>query len=259
MFSEVFTGCGMSSCREHTAHFGIVGAPQLARLLRAFAGPALIEETCMSARAGSKRIAAISVAIVTSIAFACSSDSTQPDNPSGPKFSAPLPIEAGATIGAATYASGDSSTGGQGAPVDGIACDTTTPVQHIHVHLTLIADGQQRAIPIAIGVGDPFILQNFVVAARCYYWLHTHDATGIVHVEAPVTTTFNLGQFFAIWGQPLSSGNVAGFTGTVTAYVDSTLYTGDLAAIDFQEHRQITLIVGAVPDTIPVYAFPADY
>ena len=79
----------------------------------------------MSARAGSKRIAAISVAIVTSIAFACSSDSTQPDNPSGPKFSAPLPIEAGATIGAATYASGDSSTGGQGAPVDGIACDTT--------------------------------------------------------------------------------------------------------------------------------------
>jgi hypothetical protein len=212
----------------------------------------------MSARAGSKRIAAISLAIATSIAVACSSDSTQP-TPSGPAFSAPLPIAAGEVIGAPTYAAGDSSAGGQGAPVDGISCDTTTPIQHIHVHLTLIADGQQRAIPIAIGVGNPFILQHFVVAAGCYYWLHTHDATGIVHIEAPVTTTFNLGQFFAVWGEPLSSSNVAGFSGTVTAYVDSTLYTGDLGAIDFQEHRQITLIVGTVPDTIPVYAFPADY
>jgi hypothetical protein len=215
----------------------------------------------MSARAGSKRIAAFSLALATSITVACSSDSTPPVTPppSGPKFSAPLPIAAGQVIGAQTYAAGDSSTGGQGAPVDGIACDATTPVQHIHVHLTLIADGQQRAIPIAVGVGDPFIIQSFVVAAGCYYWLHTHDGTGIVHVEAPVTTTFNLGQFFAIWGEPLSSDNVAGFTGTVTAYVDSTLYTGDLGAIDFQEHRQITLIVGTVPDTIPVYAFPADY
>jgi hypothetical protein len=214
----------------------------------------------MSARAGSKRIAAISLAIATSIAFACSSDSTTPVTPpSGPKFSAPLPIEVGQVIGAQTYAAGDSSTGGQGAPVDGISCDTTTPVQHIHVHLTLIANGQQRAIPIAIGVGNPFIIQHFVVAAGCYYWIHTHDATGIVHIEAPVMTTFNLGQFFAIWGEPLSSSNVAGFTGTVTAYVDSTLYTGDLGAIDFQEHRQITLVVGTVPDTIPVYAFPPDY
>jgi hypothetical protein len=214
----------------------------------------------MSARAGSKRIAAMSLAIATSVAFACSSDKSTPVSPpAGPKFSAPIPIAAGEVIGAATYAEGDSSAGGQGAPVDGIACDTTTPVQHIHVHLTLIANGQQRAIPIAVGVGNPFILQDFVVAAGCYYWLHTHDATGIVHVEAPVTTTFNLGQFFAIWGQPLSSSNVAGFSGTVTAYVDSTLYTGDLNAIDFQERRQITLIVGMVPDTIPVYAFPADY
>ena len=213
----------------------------------------------MSARAGSKRVAAISLAIATSVAFACSSDSTKPVIPAGPTFSAPLPIAAGEVIGAATYAAGDSSAGGQGAPVDGVSCDATTPVQHIHVHLTLIANGQQRAIPIAIGVDNPFILQNFVVAAGCYYWLHTHDATGIVHVEAPVTTTFNLGQFFAVWGEPLSSSNVAGFSGTVTAYVDSTLYTGDLGAIDFQERRQITLIVGTVPDTIPVYAFPADY
>jgi hypothetical protein len=213
----------------------------------------------MSARAGSKRIALLVVAIATSIAVACSSDNNNPLTPSGPKFSSPLPIAAGAVIGAATYAAGDSTTGGQGQSVDGVACDTSTPQYHIHAHLTLIADGTQRAIPIAIGVGNPFILQNFVVAAGCFYWLHTHDATGIIHIEAPDSAAYTLGQFFDIWGQTLSRSNVAGFTGTVTAFVDSTEYTGDLASITFSPHQQITLIVGSVPDTIPVYAFPAAY
>jgi hypothetical protein len=212
----------------------------------------------MSARVGWMRCTPLVVVIATGIAVACSSDSTRP-TPSGPAFSAPRTIAIGATIGASTYAEGDSTSGGQGQPVDGIACDTSTPVQHIHAHLTLIADGTQRAIPSAIGVNNPFIVENFVVAAGCYYWLHTHDATGFIHVEAPVTTTFNLGQFFAIWGQPLSRTNVGGFSGTVTAYIDSTKYDGDLSALDFQAHRQITLIVGTVPDTIPIYAFPAAY
>ncbi|MEP7064517.1 MAG: hypothetical protein ABI889_00660 [Gemmatimonadota bacterium] len=159
----------------------------------------------------------------------------------------------------ATWVAGDSTVGGRGQTVDGVACDTTTPVQHLHVHLSLIADGTQRAVPLGVGVDNPFVIQNFVVAAGCYYWLHTHDATGIVHIEAPVTTPFNLEQFFDIWGQPLSRTNVAGFSGNVTAYVDSTLYDGDLSAIDFTAHKQITLIVGTVPDTIPVYAFPSAY
>jgi hypothetical protein len=198
------------------------------------------------------------LAVAASIAMACSSDSTNP-TPSGPAFSAPLPIAIGATIGASTYAAGDSSAGGQGQTVQGVPCDTSMPVQHIHAHLTFIANGVQRAIPLAIGVKDAFTVQNFVVAAGCFYWLHTHDATGIIHVEAPVTTTFNLGQFFAIWGQPLSRSNIGGFSGTVTAYVDSTKYDGDLGAVDFQAHKQITLIVGTVPDTIPIYAFPSAY
>jgi hypothetical protein len=213
----------------------------------------------MAARTGSRRVAAFALAVAVSIAVACSSDSTGSLTPPGPKFSAPVPIAIGATIGASTYAAGDSSTGGQGQPVDGIACDTSTPTYHIHSHLTLIADGVQRAIPLAIGVDNAFTVQNFVVAAGCFYWLHTHDATGNIHVEAPQTATYTLGQFFDIWGQSLTRSNVAGFTGTVTAFVDSTEYTGDLTAIDFQEHRQITLIVGTVPDTIPIYAFPSAY
>ncbi len=210
---------------------------------------------------GSKRVAVFGLMVATSIVVACSSDSTTTPitPPAGPAFSAPIPIAIGTTIGAATYTAGDSSTGGQGQTVDGVACDTASPTYHIHAHLTIIANGTQRAVPIAVGVNNPFLIHNFVIAAVCYYWLHTHDATGIIHVEAPQSGTYTLGEFFDIWGEPLTRGNVAGFTGTVTAYVDSTLYSGDLTAIDFQEHRQITLIVGTVPDTLPVYTFPTDY
>jgi len=206
--------------------------------------------------AGTARIVSIAL-IVTAIA--CSSDHPSPAEPAGPSFSAPIAIAIGQTIGTATYAGGDSSAGGQGGTVQGVACDTTTPVVHVHAHLTLIADSVQRAIPVAIGTTDPFEVQNFVVAARCFYWLHTHDATGIIHLEAPNNNTLTLGNFFAIWGQPLSRSNVAGFTGDVTVYVDSTRYDGDLGAISITAHKQITLIVGGVPAEIPVYQFPAAF
>jgi hypothetical protein len=192
--------------------------------------------------------------------LACSSDHSTPSDPSdpaSPSFSAPLPIAIGQTIGAATFAAGDSTAGGQGQTMQGIACDGAIPVQHIHAHLTLIADGVQRAIPLAVGAVGSEVISNFVVDARCFYWLHTHDATGIIHVEAPMSTQFTLGEFFAIWGEPLTRANVAGFTGTVTAYVDSTRYDGDLGALGFEERQQITLIVGTVPAELPLYAFPS--
>jgi len=201
----------------------------------------------------------IALVIATGIAVACSNDSKNPLTPTGPKFSAPIPIEIGHTIGATTYATGDSSTGGQGQTVDGINCDTLAPHYHIHAHLTFIANGTQRAIPLGVGVNDPFLIQNFVVAAGCFYWIHTHDATGFIHVEAPDSADYTLGQFFDIWGQSLTRSNIAGFSGTVTAFVDSTEYTGDLSALIFKPHQQITLIVGTVPDTIPIYAFPSAY
>ncbi len=202
----------------------------------------------------------ILAACATSIA--CAGDAKTPagpGDPTGPAFSAPIPIAIGQTIGAGTFAAGDSIVGGQGQTVQGVACDASVPTQHIHAHLTIIANGAQRAIPLAVGVVGGQVISNFVVDGRCFYWLHTHDATGIVHVEAPVSTVFTLGEFFAIWGEPLSRSNVAGFQGSVVAYVDSTRYDGDLSALALQERQQITLIVGAVPDTIPVYAIPSAF
>ncbi len=204
-----------------------------------------------------RRIASLLLIVAMGLAAACSSDSATKPLPIGPTFSAPITIAIGQNVGQATFAAGDSSAGGQGQTIQGIPCDSSTPARHVHTHLTLIANGVQRAIPLAIGVQGAVVIQNFVVAGTCFYWLHTHDASGIIHLEAPVTTPLTLGQFFAIWGEPLSRSNIAGFAGTITAYVDSTRYDGDLGALPIESHQQITLIVGTVPAEIPIYAFPS--
>jgi hypothetical protein len=100
-----------------------------------------------------------------------------------------------------------------------------------------------------IGIGKPWQVQPstegpFVVAGSCFYWLHTHTGDGIIHIESPVQRTFTLGDFFAIWGQPLSSSQAASATGPVIAYVNGERSSGDPSQIALQAHQIIQLDVG---------------
>ncbi|HYS71738.1 MAG TPA: hypothetical protein VEM95_04885 [Thermoplasmata archaeon] len=69
--------------------------------------------------------------------------------------------------------------------------------------------------------------------------LHTHDGSGIIHVELPLIPPSppSLGDFFTIWGQPLSGGAVWSYPGTVTAEMynldahRSTDYSGNPRSI----------------------------
>src|SRR5437763_14718324 len=45
-----------------------------------------------------------------------------------------------------------------------------------------------------------------------------HYPDFVVHVESPVQRTFTLGDFFAIWGQPLSPTRVGPASGSVNAF-----------------------------------------
>jgi hypothetical protein len=84
----------------------------------------------------------------------------------------------------------------------------------------------------------------FYEASQCYYWLHVHAQDGIIHVEAPTQTTYTLGQFFAIWRQPLTTTQVGTAHGAVTAYVNGVRYSGDPAAIPLRGHEDLQLDVG---------------
>jgi hypothetical protein len=127
-------------------------------------------------------------------------------------------------------------------------------VEHIHVHLDVIVDGQAIPVPANIGID---------VARGGISPLHTHDASGVIHIESPVKRQFSLGEFFTEWGVSLSADNIGGLRATdgktVRAYVNGKPHTGDPAAIMFNQHDEVALVFGAPQLDIPIpatYGFP---
>ncbi|MBO0882476.1 MAG: hypothetical protein J2P17_19515 [Mycobacterium sp.] len=141
------------------------------------------------------------------------------------------------------------TTAATGQTVDGVQCNSMEQaVYHIHTHLTIYVNGALRAVPPGVGVVQPVPQHTrngvFESASRCYYWLHTHAQDGIIHVEAPSHTSYTLGQFFAIWRQPLNTHNVGPASGAVTVFVNGHRHTGDPAAIPLQSHEDVQIDVG---------------
>ena len=147
---------------------------------------------------------------------------------------------------------GSVKTDNYGQPIDGIQCERSEQVAyHIHAHLTLFVDGQPRQIPLAVGIGPPVQLTttaigDFANGGSCFYWLHTHAADGVIHIESPTQQLYTLGQFFDVWGQALGPGQVGPAQGAVTAYVNGQPMTGNPRDIQLQTHGQIQLDVGTV-------------
>ncbi len=150
----------------------------------------------------------------------------------------------------------DTPQGGRGQTVDGIGCGPMEyATLHVHTHLAIFYNGKQMQVPQFIGFAPG-------LTGGCLYWIHTHDASGIIHIEAPDISPpqggpYTLGMLFDIWGEPLTRTGVAGLNGQVTAYVNGTPYDGDLRAIPLGAHQQIVLEVGAPVVPPPYYAFPA--
>lgn len=175
----------------------------------------------------------------------------------GQRFPAAQLVQ-GTQVGKSMFEPGDTRKGGNGQPVDGIEGSSHEMLKtHFHAHLSLFYNGEQIAIPYGIGIVKPHQVENgFVGGGQDFYWLHTHDATGIIHIESPDERVYTLGNFFNVWGQSLSERNVAGLQGPVTAYVDGRPYKGNVRDVRPQSHARITLVVGAPAVTPPWYEFP---
>jgi len=136
-----------------------------------------------------------------------------------------------------------------GEQIDGIACQVDEQVLvHTHAHLTIFVRGVAQRVPAGIGIAPPDQVAAtprgaFVARAACFMWLHTHAADGIIHIESPVRRTYTLGEFFDIWGQPLSRNQVGPARGRVTALFDGRVFAGDPREIPLLAHAQIQLEV----------------
>jgi hypothetical protein len=126
---------------------------------------------------------------------------------------------------------------------------------HIHQHLDLYVDGGKVAVPAGIGI-DP---------AVGFAPLHTHDASGVIHVESPTVRTYTLGQFFAVWGVRFTpsclGGYCAGGERRLRVYVNGAAYRGDPTTLPLAPHEELVVAFGTaaqLPSPIPsAYRFPA--
>jgi hypothetical protein len=132
------------------------------------------------------------------------------------------------------------TAGAQGQPVAGISCDAQEGQRiHIHQHLVIFDHGKQVDIPA--NVGQP-------AGRRCIYWVHTHTPDGIIHIEAPKDRSFTLGDFFSVWGVPLSRTQAASAKGAaggrLKVWVNGKPYKGDPRKLALEAHTDIVIEAG---------------
>jgi len=112
------------------------------------------------------------------------------------------PSKSGHTSAVATFpALGSAAASGK--PIDSMTCDASQGgAQHLHDYLKIYVNGQQMTVPPGVGI-----------PATCLYPLHVHDAEpNVIHVEtADAKRVFTLGEFFDVWGQPLSATQVGSY------------------------------------------------
>ena len=125
-------------------------------------------------------------------------------------------------------------------------------VTHIHQHLDLFVDEHPIPVPGGIGIND----NSFISP------IHTHDTTGVIHVESPTKQQLTLGQFFAIWGVRFTARRVGGYRSTtrrpIRVYLDGKPYRGDPTGLVLASHEEIAVVIGKSPGRIPLsYAFMA--
>ena len=136
-----------------------------------------------------------------------------------------------------------------GQPVAGISCDAMEGQRiHIHQHLLILDHG--TSVPVPYDVGRP-------AGNQCLYWLHTHTPDGVIHIESPANRTFTLGDFFAIWGQPLSTTRAASEFAkegsSRKVWLDGKPYAGDPAKVPLAAHTDIVIEAGPPFPTPPKF------
>lgn len=129
---------------------------------------------------------------------------------------------------------------------------------HIHQRMAMLVNGKFVDIPAGIGIDSHF---KFITE------LHTHDPSGIIHVESPVNRQFTLGEFFDVWGLRFTKDCLGGYctdgNKKVRVWTNGEPVKGDPRRVVLTDHLSIVVAYGtlkSVPMPIPRhFPFPAGY
>jgi hypothetical protein len=120
---------------------------------------------------------------------------------------------------------------------------------HIHMLLQVYVDGKAVPVPQDVGIDK---VQQFITV------LHTHDTSGIIHVESPIQKNYTLGQFFDVWGVPFSSSTLGAYSNSgdkqIRVFLNGKPYSADPQGLVLKQHEDIVVTFGTqkqLPKPIP--------
>jgi hypothetical protein len=73
---------------------------------------------------------------------------------------------------------------------------------HVHAQLNVYINGKQTTVPANLGI-DP--------QGRFISPIHTHDTSGVVHMESTKYYPFTLGEFINVWGVYFTNNQLGGY------------------------------------------------
>jgi hypothetical protein len=115
---------------------------------------------------------------------------------------------------------------------------------HIHQHLDIFVNGKPVTVPAGIGIN---------MDARFISQLHTHDVSGVIHVESDQVRDFTLGQFFDVWGVRFTKDCIGGYCAKgndkLRVFSDGKPVTGDPRNLALSSHQVIAVVYGPVEST----------
>jgi len=115
---------------------------------------------------------------------------------------------------------------------------------HVHAELKVYVDGKQTPVPADIGI-DP--------QGRFISPVHTHDTTGVVHMESTKFYPFTLGEFMNIWGVDFSDNQLGQYkagNGNVLQLWVNGKQVADPVKYKMRAHDVMILAYGK-PDSFP--------
>ena len=124
---------------------------------------------------------------------------------------------------------------------------------HIHIHLDIFIDNKRVTVPTDIGIPTSGGVTP----------IHTHDTTGIIHIESPdAHASYTLNQFIDIWGVKLTDTSIGGYNdnGSQKLIVYSNgNEISDPVNLPLIAHQEITITYGTTqqkPTIAKSYQFP---
>jgi hypothetical protein len=129
----------------------------------------------------------------------------------------------------------------------GLPAEGTT--MHEHADVEIFVHGSKEPVPKDIGIdASKGTIQS----------IHTHDDTGLVHLESSRSREFTLGEFFDVWGVRFTPSCLGAYcnegNNRLQVFVDGEEVTGSLRDVQLDDQTVIVVTYGTpteLPDPIP--------